>query len=325
MQKLYAVAANTFIETVRQPIYGILLWVAVGLLVLSPMTAAFSLESGGDNKVMQDVSLATLLLYGLMCAVFSASGVITREIQDFTVLTVISKPISRPLFLSGKYLGVLAAVGVGYYFLSLVMFLAVRHGVMETAATEYDRPVLIGSAIALFIALTAATFCNYVYGWHFSSTLTAFIVPLTTAVLLVVLFVARDGKLQPPTKDFGDLKLLYALCMTYCGIVILTAFAAALSTRFSQVVTLTLCAGVYLLGLMSDYYLGRPAEAGGAWFFNVAYAAAPNFQFFWAGSAITQELTIPGAQVAQVAGYAAMYSLAILSVGVALFETREVG
>jgi len=57
---------------------------------------------------------------------------------------------------------------------------------------------------------------------------------------------------------------------------------------------------------------------------HVAYAAVPNFQFFWAGDALTQEHTIPGMQVLQIAGYAALYSLGILSLGIALFQTREV-
>jgi len=171
--KLLAIARNTFIETVRQPVYGVLLWVAAGLLMISPALAAFSLQAGDDIKVHKDVGLATLLAYGLLAAVFSATGVITREIEDHTVLTVVSKPVSRPLFLIGKYLGVSAAILVGYYFLCLVLLMTIRHGVMETAADKFDLPVLIFSGLAVGLSLIAATFGNYVYGWHFSTALTA--------------------------------------------------------------------------------------------------------------------------------------------------------
>ena len=109
--KLLAIIRNTFVETIRQPIFSILMWVAAGMLVLNPSLAGFSLEnSEGDIKIVQDVGLATLLLYGLLAAVFSASSVITREIESQTVLTVVSKPVSRPLFLAGKYFGVCGAV-----------------------------------------------------------------------------------------------------------------------------------------------------------------------------------------------------------------------
>ena len=322
--KLLAITRNTFVETVRQPIYGVLMWVMAGLLMLRPALAAFSLQAGDDVKVLKDVGLATLLGYGLLASVFSAAGVIIREIEDHTVLTVIAKPVSRPVFLAGKYLGVCGAVLVGYYFLCLVLLMTIRHGVLETVAQKVDQPVLVFSALAVAISLIAATFGNYVYGWHFSTALTAWVVPLGTLALVGVLFVGKEWTIQSPATDFGDLQIAYALAMTFCGVLILIAFAVTLATRFSQVLTLLLCAGVYVVGLLSDYYLGRPAEAGTAWFYKVLYAAAPNFQFFWAGDALTQEHTIPGAHVVQVALYSVLYALGILGLGVALFQTREV-
>jgi ABC-2 type transport system permease protein len=322
--KMFAISRNTFVETVRQPIYGVLLWLGAGLLALSPALAAFSLQAGNDVKVHEDVGLATLLLYGLIASVFSATSVITREIEDHTVLTVVSKPVSRPVFLLGKYVGVCGAVLVGYYFLCLVFFMTIRQGVMETATDKLDQPVLVFGGLALAISLVAAVFGNYVYGWHFSSALVAWVAPLGTLALIGVLFVGKDWIVQPPTKDFGDLQVLYAVAMSYCGVLILTALAVALATRFSQVMTLLFCAGIYVLGLLSDYYFGRAAAEGRAWFYKVLYAAVPNFQFFWAGDALSQEHLIPVAQVAQVAAYAALYSFAVLALGMALFQTREI-
>jgi ABC-2 type transport system permease protein len=323
VSKLLAIVGNTFLETIRQPIFAVLMWVAAGLLILNPSIAGYSLHAGKDIKIMQDVALATLLLYGLLCSVFSAAGVITREIESYTVLTVISKPVSRPVFLFGKYLGVSAAILVGYYFLCLVFFMTVRHGVMETVRDQYDQPVLLFSALAILISLIAATFGNYIYGWHFTSALTAWVVPLGTLALAGVLFLGPQWEPQSPVKDFGDLQVIYAVVMIFLGVLILTAFAVALSTRFSQVMTLVLCFVVFLLGLLSDYYVGRFADEGPV--YRVLYTLLPNFQFFWVGDALTQEMTIPGAQVARVAAYTGLYTLAVLSLGVALFQTREVG
>ncbi|MGD8450347.1 MAG: hypothetical protein PVJ57_00885 [Phycisphaerae bacterium] len=324
--KLTAIAANTFTETVRQPVYGVLLWVAVfWVAFISPAFAAFTLVAGSDKKIMIDVSLSTLMLYGLLASVFSATSVITREIESHTVLTVISKPVSRPVFLLGKYLGVTGAVAVGYYFLCLALFLTVRHGTMETAADKYDQPVLIFGLGAVLISLIAATFTNYIYGWHFSSTLTAFVVPLASIAMLVVLFISPEWAMQNPlAKDatFSNCQLLYAVAATFCGVLILCAFAVALATRLGQVLTLTACAGVFILGLHSDYLFGRFVTEGPL--YQILYAAIPNFQFFWLGDPLTQELLIPGMQVAFVAGYAALYALAVLAIGVTMFQTREV-
>ena len=328
--KLQAITANTFLETIRQPIYGILMWVAAGLLLLNPMIAAFSLERGGDTKMMVDIALSTMLFFGLLASVFSATGVITREIESATVLTVISKPVSRPVFFLGKFLGVALAMLLAYYFLSLVFFMTVRHGAMEYVSDKYDQPVLVLGISAIGISLLAATFCNYVYGWNFSVTLTSWVVPLGTIAVGITLFYNNQWEPQHPATYLGykgnidPIAVFYAISLTFCSVMVLTAFAVALSTRFSQVITLMLCVGVFLLGLLSDYYFGG-AEGPGSTLAHLAYALLPNFQFFWLGDAITQQLQVSGQHVVQVMLYGVLYTLAILSLGVAMFQTREVG
>lgn len=330
-RKLYAITANTFLETIRQPIFGILMWVAaVWMIFFGPTLSAFTLESGGDTKMLVDNCLATLLLYGLLASVFSATGVITREIESFTVLTVVSKPVSRPVFFLGKYIGVAGALLIAYYFLALVFVMTVRHGVMERASDKWDQPVLMLGSAVVAISLIAALFCNYVYNWHFSATLTAWVVPLATVALAVILCFDKEWNPQSPLTSFGykeiipPASLAFAVALVFLAIMILTAFAVALSTRFSQVVTLILCSAVFVLGLLSDYYFGG-SQAQDTLLGQICYRALPNFQFFWLGDAITQQLAIRPAHVARVAAYAVLYSLGILSFGAALFQTREVG
>ena len=328
--KLYTITANTFLETIRQPIYGILMWVAAGLLMLNPTLAAFSLERGGDTKMMIDIALSTLLLYGLLASVFSATGVITREIESYTVLTVISKPVSRTTFIVGKFLGVSLAMLLAYYFLALVLTMTVRHGVLEYNSDKLDQPVLVLGCAAIAIALIAALFGNYVYGWNFSVTLTAWVVVLGTGAVIVTLFFDKQWAPQSPATYFGykasisPKDVYYAILVIFLAVMVLTAFAVALSTRFSQVVTLMLCTGVYLLGLFSDYLFGRP-EVQDVLICRVLYHIVPNFQFFWLGDAITQQLDIGWKHVARVAAYALLYITGILGLGVGLFQTREVG
>ena len=184
--KFLAICGNTFVETIRQPIYGILMWAAaVWMAFFGPTLSAFTLETGGDTKMLIDTCLATMLLFGLLASVFSATGVFTREIESYTVLTVISKPVSRPVFFLGKFFGVAGAMLVAYYFLAIVFVMTVRHGVLESTADKVDMPVVILGGSALAISLVAAGFCNFVYGWHFSTTLTAWVVPLSTAALII--------------------------------------------------------------------------------------------------------------------------------------------
>jgi ABC-2 type transport system permease protein len=322
--KLWAITHNTFIETVRQPLFGVLLWVAAGVIILNTALVGFTLESDGDLKMAKDVGLATLLLYGLLASVFSASSVIAREIESHTVLTVVSKPVSRPLFLLGKYLGVCGAVLVGYFFLCIVLMMTIRHGTMPTAADDYDQPVLLFGGLAVFLSLAASVFGNYVYNWHFPSTLTAWVVPTAALALIGVVFINKEWKLQSPATDFGDFQMIFALALAFFGVLVLTAFAVAFATRFGQVMTLIFCTGIYVVGLLSDYYLGQAAADNPGLLLDAAYRIVPNFQFFYAGAALTQEHPIIGSHVAEVGWYAVLYATAVLGVGVAMFQTREV-
>ncbi|MBI5865425.1 MAG: hypothetical protein HZB38_13145 [Planctomycetes bacterium] len=254
----------------------------------------------------------------------AATGVITREIESFTVLTAVSKPVGRPLFLTGKFFGVIASMAVAYYVLAFVFMMTVRHGALETVADKYDMPTIVFGLTALAISLITAGFGNFVYGWHFSSTLLGCFVPLVTIAFHAALCFDRTWNPQQWWfKDFGDMQIVYAVMMTFCAVMILTAVAVALATRLSQTMTLVFCAAVFLIGLMSDYYFGLRAHDGVI--YQVLYHAIPNFQFFWVGDALTQGMTVPAAQVWRVAAYAAAYSLGVLALGVTLFQTREVG
>ena len=328
-RKFYAIVRNTFIETIRQPIFSVLMWVAVAMLIVNPSLAQWSLQAGQDNKILQDVGLATLLLFGLVASAFSATGVITREIENRTVLTVISKPVGRLSFLLAKYVGVSGALLVGYYFLCLVLMMTVRHGVMETVSDKFDLPVMVFSGAALAISLVVATFGNYMYGWHFPTALIAWVVPLGSVALGLTLFFDPKWVAQSPLTDFGDMQMIYAITTTFLSVLVLTAFAVTISTRFSQVMTLIFCVAVFCIGLLADHLVG-PELVDGRYLEQslvhaALYAALPNFQFFWLADALTQEQEIPGSHVLRLMGYTALYIPAVLAMGVAMFQTREVG
>jgi len=84
-----------------------------------------------------------------------------------------------------------------------------------------------------------------------------------------------------------------------------------------------ICAAIFMLGLLSDYYFGRNTEHLAL--FSILYAAAPNFQFFWIGDYITQEITVSASHVLNVLAYGTLYTLAVLGLGITMFQTREVG
>ncbi|MBS0204371.1 MAG: ABC transporter permease [Planctomycetes bacterium] len=111
------IARATTKEAVRQPVFLLCLALAIVVLIINTFLPFFSL--GEDVKMLKDCSLATILISGLLIAVWTASTSVADEIEGKTAMTLLSKPINRRQFVLGKYIGILQAVL--WYMLPLVI------------------------------------------------------------------------------------------------------------------------------------------------------------------------------------------------------------
>ena len=102
------IARATTKEALRQPIFILLLIIAVIVLVFNTLMPFFTL--GEDVKMLKECGLATLLISGALLAVWTAGTSITSEIDGKTAMTLLSKPINRRQFILGKYVGIIQAV-----------------------------------------------------------------------------------------------------------------------------------------------------------------------------------------------------------------------
>ena len=326
--KLFAVAQTTFTETLRQPIYAVVVFLTWMMLVMNVALSAFSLDD--DTKLLLDLGLSTLLISGLLMAAFCASGAISGEIEDRTVLTIVSKPISRTTFLLGKFVGLNAALLMAYYLSSVIFVFTVRHRVIQSTGQGFDGPVLIFSLSAVAIALLVAGVGNYLFRWHFSSTLLKLALPLLTVALILVGFISRHWEFQQFGADFASKSgagtlpaMMAALLLIYMAILMISGVALAASTRLGQIMTLLTCTGFFLLGLVSNYVFGRFAETHTL--ANILYQATGNLQPFWITDALTQGRSVTLGYASTAIAYGLLYTAGLLSLAVALFETREVG
>src|SRR5690606_12711147 len=80
IEQLLTIARNTFTESIRQPIFLVLVLLGGAALVLNPALTAYTMED--DNKLLVDLSLSTILLVGLMLAAFSATSVLASELEN---------------------------------------------------------------------------------------------------------------------------------------------------------------------------------------------------------------------------------------------------
>ncbi len=323
-QRFFSLARNTFLETIRQPIYGVILLATAGLLILNVSLAGFTLDD--DDKLLLDLGLSTLLLSGLFLSAFSAAGVLSREIENKTVLTVISKPVSRPLFILGKFAGLVAALIVANYLSFLVFILAERHGVMQTSSQPWDAPVLTFGFGALFLSFLAAGFCNYFYQMDFPISAVGFAAGLLTLGVLLVAKFDEHWKVIPFGSNFVGGQVVIAAYLVFLAVIITSAVAVAASTRFGQLMTLVICTGTLGLGIISDYAFGQYEE--GSRLAAVVYRTVPNVGPLWVIDGLTsgsEATAVTGTYVLYASAYAILITTGILGIAIAAFQKREVG
>lgn len=257
------IARNAFIESLRQPIFLVILLVAALLQVVNTWISGFTMgyrnvpgEVTADNKLLFDVSLATIFICGMVLAAFIATSTISREIENKTILTVVSKPVGRTTVILGKFVGVAGAMMVAIAVMVAFLLLGIRHGVLTTAADLIDGPVMLFGVGALFVSLLLASVANFLYGWSFPQTASLLMLPLMWGGYLMVLLLSKKWAWQPIGTDFTPQITLACLCLGM-ALLVMTAIAVAASTRLGQVMTIIVCLSFFMAGLLSNFVIGR--------------------------------------------------------------------
>ena len=318
--KLLVIAKNTFTETLRQPIYAVIIVFALFLFLISPSITMYSLDE--DIKLLREIGLSTLFLAGLFIAIFSATGAVTEEIESKTITTILSKPIGRPTFILGKFFGVTAAVVLAHYIYTIALLITLRHGVLETATDTHDWPVIATAAAVAVATLLLTAFLNYTYDWNFSATAISLTAVFSTFGIFFLSLIDKEWQFNPQNNTIAAFDL-YASLLLLFALFLLVALAVMFSTRLNVVLTLLCCVGIFLLGLISDYVFGRFAQTH-LWA-RVGKALTPNLQVFWISDAIYEGSQIPPDYLVISAVYTILYTTGILLLAIALFQRRQIG
>ncbi|HYD00408.1 MAG TPA: ABC transporter permease [Phycisphaerales bacterium] len=260
----FVIARTTFIESLRQPITFILVAMSAVLMILLTAATGFTLsfsesgENSGDNKLLLDFGLATVLALAVLLAGFIATATMSREIENRTVMTIVSKPVPRPALVIGKWLGVTAAQIVTVATMLVFLLLAIRHTVMSTAADTIDGPVWVFGSAALLLALAIGVWGSFFYGWSFPQTATLALFPLMLVAWVLVLMVSKKWVVQPIWHDFKPQTVVACLALLL-AMPVLTSIAVAASSRLGQVMTIVVCFGLFVVGMASTSVIGRYA------------------------------------------------------------------
>lgn len=181
-----AIARNAFREAVRDRVlYNLALFV---LLLIAGAIFLGELSAGQEAKIIIDLGLSAMLLFGVFIAIFVGVGLVYKEIERRTLYAILSKPVGRGQFLLGKYLGLCATLLVNVAVMGVGVSLALAYlsrswnplitKIWPAILLIYFELAIITSVALLFSSFSSPalsallTFFVFVIG-HFSSDLKA--------------------------------------------------------------------------------------------------------------------------------------------------------
>ncbi len=316
VKQFFTIARLTALEAIRQPLAFLLFATTLLLIALLPLVLSHTL--GESAKFVRDGSLAFMFVAGLILGAHIACASLANEVRHGTVSVVLSKPIPRAVFFLAKYAGIAVVMLLFSAGILMAVLLSARTARQAFITDWWAAGPLLIACVACFLI---GGLINFLLRRPFVSN--AFVALLALLTLAFVFSGWVDGHGQ--TTTFGalyDFRILPAGFLITLAVLVLAALSVSLATRWTTIPTLSLCGGIFILGLLSDYYFGRLADTSvWAW---ALYYLLPNWQHFWVVDALAGEGIIPMHYVGLAGAYAGLYLAGILAFGMTAFQRMEV-
>jgi ABC-type transport system involved in multi-copper enzyme maturation permease subunit len=202
MSRILAVARNTFRETVRERVLYNLVFFAILMTASGLVLGQLSVRQ--DEKIVKDLGLAVMELFGTFIAVFVGVGLVSKEIERRSLFPLLAKPMSRDEFLVGKFLGLgftlfvnVAAMSAGLYLTLLANGRAADPRLLKAVYAIY-----LGLLLTVAIAMALSVF---------TSSVLASVGTVCLAVVGRVSDVLRNVEQVAPGAPPGLVRALYLL------------------------------------------------------------------------------------------------------------------
>ncbi|HKP72101.1 MAG TPA: ABC transporter permease [Pyrinomonadaceae bacterium] len=154
LRRVSTIARNAFREAVRDRVlYNLVLFV---LLLTGGAIFIGDLSAEQEAKIIVDMSLSAMLLFGVFIAIFVGVGLVYKELERRTVYAIFAKPVGRGEFLVGKYLGLCLTLAVNVAVMGAGVSLAllyVRRGFDPLVWNIWPAVLLIFVELMIIVAV----------------------------------------------------------------------------------------------------------------------------------------------------------------------------
>jgi ABC-type transport system involved in multi-copper enzyme maturation permease subunit len=200
MRAISWVAVNVFKESVRDRVpYNLVLF---AVLLISASYLIGQLTAGQDVKIIKDLGLAATAVFGLFIAIFIGIGLVSKEVERKSIYALLSKPISRPQFIVGKYAGLVLTLAVNLAVMTIAIYAILAYMTwMETAELQASweapgvDPRMLKATLLIFVQLMLVTAVALFFS-TFSS-------PILSAALTFGLYIV--GHFNADLKNFDKI------------------------------------------------------------------------------------------------------------------------
>ena len=198
MRVIGHVAVNVFKESVRDKILYNL--VAFAVLLISVSYLIGQLTAGQDVKIIKDLGLASISIFGLLIAVFIGIGLVWKEVERKSIYALLPKPMRRQEFLLGKYCGLVLTLAINVSVMTLAFYAVLAYMEVTSPANiraSWPAPatdLAMLRAIALIMIELMLVTAIALFFSTFSS-------PFLSAMLTVGVWVI--GQFNADLRDYG--------------------------------------------------------------------------------------------------------------------------
>jgi ABC-type transport system involved in multi-copper enzyme maturation permease subunit len=199
-RRVASIARNAFREAVRDRVlYNLVVFV---LLLTAGAIFLGELSAAQEAKIIVDMGLSAMLIFGVFIAIFVGVGLVYKEIERRTVYAIFSKPVGRGEFLVGKYLGLCATLATNVAVMSAGVALAllyVRGGYDPLVARIFPAVALVFFELTIIVAVALL----------FSSFSTPALSALLTFAVFVIGHFSADMRLLASANGTTAARLLF--------------------------------------------------------------------------------------------------------------------
>jgi len=241
MSASLTIAVNVFLSVVRKKVFYVLLLFAAVLILALPALPSFGV--GVKLDLFRDFALGLTSLFSIVIVIAIGVSEIPSEVERRTIYNILSKPVRRISFVTGKLLGLMLTLAIAIELMSMLTFgmTALYFGVADAGLFAASWAIFLEtSVIASFVVMASA-----------------FATPPITATLAAVFYFAGHvkGTLLGPALEDTSAATLPARLISYLlpgleGLTVNDAVAHGVAVPPARLGMMTLYAGAFILAFL---------------------------------------------------------------------------